>query len=102
MTDPGSAPSGPDARARRAVSLWRAVLAGIGIFMLILAVPVGILTPFPFLPIGLGLGVGGATLLARNSSQGKVWLARQISKHSRLDRMAPDWLKALILGGDSE
>lgn len=102
MTDPAPKHFGRSARARRAVSIWRAGLAGLGVFMLMLAVPIGILTPFPFLPIGLGIGVGGAALLARNSAQGRLWLARQISKHPRLERMAPDWLKALILGGDSE
>jgi hypothetical protein len=86
---------------RKRVSVWRVSLAGTGVLLLILSVPIAILTPFPFIPIGVGIGVAGAALLARNSRQGKQWMARQINRHPRLDRMAPHWLKTLILGGDN-
>ena len=93
VTDPeDTASSRP--RASRPVSIVRAGLAGCGIILVL----IGILTPFPMVPIGLTVALSGIALVARNSDSGRAWLARMIDRHPRFQRMLPDWLRSLIFG----
>lgn len=66
--------------------------------MIAIGIPIGILTPFPMVPIGLTIVLAGAALLARNSDSGRAWLARIVSKHERLQRLMPNWLLSLVFG----
>jgi len=74
----------------------RQALALIGLFLVILSVPIGFVTPF--LPIGLPIGIFGSALLARNSIWGQRLIRYLLRRYPRLEKIAPDWLLALILG----
>lgn len=84
--------------ATRRPSVLRASLAGLGIVLIAIGIPIGFLTPFPMVPIGLTIVLTGAALLARNSDAGRAWLARTVTKHQRIRRMTPDWLQKLVFG----
>lgn len=67
VTDPeDTASSRP--RTSRPVSIVRAGLAGCGIILVL----IGILTPFPMVPIGLAVALSGIALVARNSDSGRA------------------------------
>jgi len=76
--------------------LGRQALALIGLFLVILSVPIGFLTPF--LPIGLPVGIFGSALLARNSVWGQRLIRYLLKRYPRLEKIAPNWLLKLILG----
>ena len=76
--------------------LGRQALAIIGLLMVILAIPIGFLTPF--LPIGLPIGIFGSALLARNSVWGQRFIRHLLIKNPRLEKISPDWLLKMILG----
>ncbi len=82
--------------------LFRPVLAGMGLFFIVIGVPIAIMTPFPFIPIGLPIVILGVVLLARNSLAGRRWMQAMIRRHPRLKRFAPDWLLHMIFGDDIE
>lgn len=91
----------PAARAKGgALKLLRPILAVLGMFFIVIGVPIAILTPIPLVPIGLPIVILGVVLLARNSLAGKRWMQNTISKHPSLKRFAPNWLLHLILGDD--
>lgn len=66
--------------------------------MIVVGVPIGLLTPFPFIPIGLIVVLMGAALLVRNSSAGKRWIENMINQNSRIQRLTPNWLIELVMG----
>jgi drug/metabolite transporter (DMT)-like permease len=76
--------------------IGRQTLALIGLLLVILSVPIGFLTPF--LPIGLPVGIFGSALLARNSVWGQRLIRHLLRRYPRLEKIAPNWLLALILG----
>ena len=76
----------------------RPVLALLGIILIIIGVPIAILTPFPFVPIGLPIVILGCVLLARNSMSGRRWMQSTLERYPTLERFAPSWLLKLILG----
>lgn len=76
--------------------IGRQALAVIGLFLVIMSVPIGFLTPF--LPIGLPIGIFGSALLARNSVWGQRFVRHLLVKYPRLEKISPDWLQKIILG----
>lgn len=78
--------------------IGRQALAIIGLVLVILSVPIGILTPF--LPIGLPIGIFGSALLARNSVWGQRFIGYILDKNPNLERISPNWLIKLVLGRD--
>jgi|GEM_PF-3026533 len=81
-----------------AMALFRPILALLGVFFIVIGVPIAFLTPIPFVPIGLPIVILGVVLLARNSLVGRRWMKATIAKHPRLKKFAPNWLLKLILG----
>ncbi len=100
-SDPGQR-TGARAAADGVMRLFRPVLAGMGLFFIVIGVPIAIMTPFPFIPIGLPIVILGVVLLARNSLAGRRWMQAMIRRHPRLKRFAPDWLLHMIFGDDIE
>ncbi len=80
----------------------RPLLALLGMFFIVIGVPIAFLTPIPFVPIGLPIVILGVVLLARNSLAGKRWMQNTIAKHPNLKRFAPNWLLQLILGDEAD
>ncbi|WP_199285686.1 hypothetical protein [Hirschia maritima] len=80
------------------MALFRPILAILGVFFIVIGVPIAFLTPIPFVPIGLPIVILGVVLLARNSLVGRRWMKATIAKHPRLKKFAPNWLLKLILG----
>jgi len=76
----------------------RQALALVGLFLVILSIPIGFLTPF--LPIGLPIGVLGSALLARNSVWGQQLIKGILERYPKLYRLTPSWLLKLITGSD--
>ena len=76
--------------------IGRQTLAVMGLLMVILAIPIGFLTPF--IPIGLPIGIFGSALLARNSVWGQRFIRHLLIKNPRLEKISPDWLLKMILG----
>ncbi|MEL7452632.1 MAG: hypothetical protein AAGJ50_04585 [Pseudomonadota bacterium] len=79
-------------------TLVRQAFALLGLLCLLLAVPIGFLTPF--LPIGLPIGVIGAILLGRNTIWGRNLISRILERHPQFEKRAPNWLIQLILSRD--
>ena len=73
---------------------FRQVLALIGLFMIALSIPIGLLTPL--IPIGLPFGILGVVLLGRNSVWGHRWMESVLKRHPRVERFAPNWLMKLV------
>ena len=95
MSDPDMSPQTPSAKAQSSVWGWahgvlRQVLAGLGLVLIIVAIPLAWATPF--LPIGLPLGILGVILLGTNSIWGRNWMESVLHKHPWIERMAPHWL----------
>lgn len=76
----------------------RQCLAVFGAFLIALAIPVGILTPF--LPIGFPLAIIGVVLLGRNAAWGLRWMEGMMVRHPRLEQFAPNWLMRVVFGRD--
>lgn len=74
----------------------RQMLAVSGLGMIILAVPVGIATPF--IPVGLPLAIVGVVLLGRNAVWGRRWMEGIMARHPKFERMAPNWLMRSVFG----
>lgn len=83
------------------MSILRPILALLGVFLIIVGIPIAMMTPIPFVPIGLPIVILGTVLLARNSLAGKRWMQSMLKKYPNLARFAPNWLLRLILGDDS-
>lgn len=73
---------------------FRQLLAIIGLFMIALSIPVGLLTPL--IPIGLPFGILGVVLLGRNSVWGHRWMESVLARHPGVERFAPNWLMKLV------
>ncbi|MEM7767507.1 MAG: hypothetical protein AAF253_08465 [Pseudomonadota bacterium] len=78
----------------------RQTLAVLGLVFIIIGVPLAILTPFPFIPIGLPVVILGVVLLGRNSLWGRRWMEGVLERHPTVERYAPDWLMKLVFGRD--
>ena len=76
----------------------RQCLAALGAFLIAMAIPIGILTPF--LPIGLPLAIIGVVLLGRNAVWGRRWMEGMLDRHPRLEHFAPNWLMRAVFGRD--
>lgn len=74
----------------------RQVLAVTGLGMVVLAVPIGMATPF--IPIGLPMAIVGAVLLGRNAVWGRRWMESVMARHPRVEKMAPNWLMKAVFG----
>ena len=77
-------------------TLVRQAFALIGLALILIAIPLGVVTPF--LPIGLPIAIVGVVLLGRNSLWGKRWMESVIARHPRVERMAPNWLMVAVFG----
>jgi hypothetical protein len=73
---------------------FRQVLALIGLLMIALSIPIGIVTPL--IPIGLPFGILGVILLGRNSVWGHRWMESVLLRHPGVERFAPNWLMKLV------
>ena len=71
-------------------------LALTGLGLIVLSVPVGFATPA--LPLGLPLAVVGAVLIGRNAVWARQWLESTLTRHPRIEKMAPNWLVTRIFG----
>lgn len=91
----------PTAEPLRAVgdgmrTLIRQAFALLGLALIIIAIPIGFVTPF--LPIGLPIAIIGVALLGRNSLWGKRWMEGILERHPRIERLAPNWLMKAVFG----
>ena len=68
--------------------------------VILIGVPLAILTPFPFVPIGLPVVILGVVLLGRNAVWGRRWMERVLERHPTVEKYAPDWLMKLVFGRD--
>lgn len=64
--------------------------------LVLLSVPVGLATPS--LPLGLPMAVVGAVLVERNAIWGRRWMESVLSRHPRIEKMAPGWLMTGLFG----
>ena len=71
-------------------------LALTGLGLIVLSVPVGFATPAR--PLGLPLAVVGAVLIGRNAVWARQWLESTLTRHPRIEKMAPNWLVTRIFG----
>lgn len=74
----------------------RQALALLGLFLVILSIPIGFITPA--IPIGLPIGLFGSALLARNSVWGQRLIRGLVNRFPRLEKIIPDWLENLVFG----
>ncbi len=77
--------------------LYRQSMALIGLLLLIISFPIGILSPF--IPIGLPIAIVGASLLVRYSKWGAYLVKTILERNPKLTKLMPAWLLKLI-GGD--
>ncbi len=85
-----------------ATTLVRQLLALLGLFLIVIGVPIAIMTPFPFVPIGLPIVILGVILLGRFSVWGHNWMERMMARHPRIEQMAPNWVIRLVFGRDKK
>jgi uncharacterized membrane protein YbaN (DUF454 family) len=102
MTETTSPPLPKSAVAIRSgfSTAFRQVLAMIGLLMIALSIPIGILTPL--VPIGLPFGILGVILLGRNSAWGHRWMESVLLRHPQVERFAPNWLMKLVFGREKK
>jgi len=81
-------------------TLIRQFFALLGLFFIIIGVPLAILTPFPFVPIGLPVVILGVVLLGRNSLWGRRWMEGVLERHPKVEKFAPNWLMKAVFGRD--
>ena len=98
MTDtPNGSVQHPLHRAKRHVGgAFRQILAVLGLLLIIVAIPVGIATPF--IPVGLPIAIFGVILLGRNAVWGRRWMEGVLARHPSVERFAPHWLMLLVFG----
>jgi hypothetical protein len=75
---------------------FRQILAVLGLLLIIVAIPVGIATPF--IPVGLPIAIFGVILLGRNAVWGRRWMEGVLARHPSVERFAPHWLMLLVFG----
>ncbi len=78
----------------------RQLLAMLGLVLILIGVPLAIITPFPFVPIGLPVVIIGVVLLGRNSLWGRALMERILRHFPGVERFAPNWLMRLVFGRD--
>ena len=104
ISDP--APAGPGqpiaAVSQGMRTLVRQCFALLGLVLIIIGVPIAILTPFPFVPIGLPIVILGVALLGRNSLWGRNWMEGVLARHPSIERFAPNWLMKLVFGREKK
>ena len=83
-------------------TLVRQCFALLGLFLIIVGVPIAFLTPFPFIPIGLPIVILGVVLLGRNSIWGRNWMEGIMARHPTIERFAPNWLMKLVFGREKK
>ena len=81
-------------------TLVRQFLALLGLVHIMVGVPLAMLTPFPFVPIGLPVVIIGVVLLGRNSVWGRRWMEGIMDRWPTIERFAPHWLMKLVFGRD--
>lgn len=79
-------------------TVLRQSLALLGLVFIIIGVPIAVLTPFPFIPIGLPIVIVGVVLLGRFSMWGRRWMESILRRFPRIERFAPNWLMRLVFG----
>ncbi len=95
----GSQPPAPVAMVIQSVrKVFRQFLALLGLFLIMIGVPLAMLTPFPFVPIGLPVVIIGVVLLGRNSVWGHQLMEAMLHKWPNIERFAPNWLMQLVFG----
>ncbi|MEL6474199.1 MAG: hypothetical protein AAFQ21_08935 [Pseudomonadota bacterium] len=77
-------------------TIIRQLFALLGLVLIIIGVPIAVLTPFPFIPIGLPIVILGVVLLGRNSLWGRAWMEGILSRHPGIERFAPNWLMKAV------
>ncbi len=77
-------------------TLVRQLFAILGLVLIIVGVPIALVTPFPFVPIGLPIVILGVALLGRNSMWGRNWMEGVLARHPKIERFAPNWLMKLV------
>ena len=102
MTETSSLPAPKPVLALRSGfnTALRQLLALIGLFMIALSIPIGIMTPL--IPIGLPFGILGVILLGRNSVWGHRWMEGVLLRHPKVERFAPNWLMKLVFGREKK
>lgn len=95
---PLPAPGGWVASSAR--SVVRQAFAVFGLFLIIIAIPLGFLTPF--LPIGVPIAIVGTVLLGRNSIWGRLWMESIMRRFPKVERLAPNWLMKLVFGREKK
>ncbi len=73
----------------------KAVLSIIGIVLLILSFPIGVLTPF--IPVGLPMAILGLVLIGRNSRYGKGMILSTARRHPRVRQLYLKRLRPVLL-----
>ncbi len=82
--------------------ILRQSLALLGLFLIIIGIPIAILTPIPFVPIGLPIVIVGVVLLGRFSVWGKQWMENILARFPKIERFAPSWVMQLVFGRPRE
>lgn len=80
--------------------LLRQFLALLGLVHIMVGIPLAMLTPFPFVPIGVPVVIIGVVLLGRNSVWGRRWMERILDRWPDIEKFAPHWLMKLVFGRD--
>ncbi|MEO0981884.1 MAG: hypothetical protein AAFX03_04450 [Pseudomonadota bacterium] len=74
----------------------RQTFAIIGLSLIAISIPLGLITPF--IPLGLPLGILGVVLLGRSTVWGQRWMESILRRHPKLERLAPNWLMKMVFG----
>ena len=82
--------------------LVRQAFALLGLFLILIGVPIAVLTPFPFVPIGLPIVILGVVLLGRNSLWGRQWMESILRRYPSVERFAPNWLMKAVFGREKQ
>ncbi len=85
-----------------ATTLLRQFLALLGVFFIIIGIPIAIMTPFPFVPIGLPIVIFGVVLLGRFSVWGHNWMEGMLVRHPSIEKFAPNWVMKLVFGREKQ
>ena len=82
--------------------LLRQAFALLGLVLIMIGVPIAVMTPFPFIPIGLPIVILGVVLLGRNSLWGRSWMESVLRRHPSIEKYAPDWLMKAVFGREKQ
>ncbi len=74
--------------------LVRQTFALIGLALILISIPIGLLTPF--LPIGLPIAILGVVVLGRSTRWGQRGMEAILVRYPRLERLAPNWLMRAV------